>query len=394
VFAGTWVALHMGWVNSFLPALAHIYPSMVAVAGLILAWRFNRSRLVLAFVVLALADRALIYVASGPSVAKGMAPTVFNAVTVFLPLNLAILSLARERGLLTWRGICRLFMILAQPALVVLAVRYAPVDLAAYLGHTFVNLPALSVIPMSQPAILFFCMALLLSATSFLARRNAIESGFFWATMSSLCALILGKTWPLSTIYFTTAGLVLVVSVVESSFSMAFRDQLTGLPARRAFDEALLKLGNTYTVAMIDIDFFKKFNDKYGHDVGDQVLKMVGARLARVRGHGKTYRYGGEEFAVLFPGKQMDEAVPYLERLRKTIDETDFVVRRSGRKGKAQRAVSDGASRKRAPITVSIGVAQRDSSSLTPHHVILAADKALYKAKKAGRNQIKASGNR
>ena len=55
--------------------------------------------------------------------------------------------------------------------------------------------------------------------------------------------------------------------------------------------------------------FLEKFNDKYGHDVGDQVLKMVGAKLAKVNGHGKPFRYGGEEFAVLFPGKQMDEAL-------------------------------------------------------------------------------------
>lgn len=389
LFAGTWVTLHMGWVNRSLFTLAHVYPWVVVVAGSILAWRFNRSRLVLAFVVLALSDRALIGFAFGPSVAKGVATMIFNTVAILLPLNLAVLSWVKERGLLTWRGICRVVMILVQPAIVVLAIRYHPIDLARTLGHTFFNLPILSTIPICQPALLVFCIAFVLSAVSYVSRRSAIESGFFWATMSALFALIMGEGWPVSTIYLTTAGLILVVSVVESSFGMAFRDQLTGLPARRALDEALLKLGNTYTVAMVDIDFFKKFNDKYGHDVGDQVLKMVGAKLGKVNGHGKPFRYGGEEFAVLFPGKQMDEAMPYLERLRKAIDATDFVVRGFGRKGKSERTGADGKFRKKAPVTISIGVAHRNGSSVTPHHVIQAADQALYRAKKAGRNQIR-----
>jgi len=362
---------------------------VVAVAGILLGWRFSRSRLILAMVVLAFADRAFFHFVSGPSVSQKVGPIVFHAIAVLLPLNFAMLSVGKERGLLTWRGICRVCLILVQPLIVVLAVRYQSVDLVSYLGHAFFDLPILSAIPMSQTPLLVFCITFVVSAVSYFSRRSAIESGFFWATMSALFALVLGKTWPVSTIYFTTAGLILVISVVESSFSMAFRDQLTGLPARRALDEALLKLGSTYTVAMIDIDFFKKFNDKYGHDVGDQVLKMVGAKLAKVNGHGKPFRYGGEEFAVVFSGKQVDETVPYLERLRKAIEETDFVVRTSRRKGKSERAKSSWNSQKKAPVTISIGVAERDGRSETPSHVIQAADKALYQAKKAGRNRIK-----
>jgi diguanylate cyclase (GGDEF)-like protein len=207
--------------------------------------------------------------------------------------------------------------------------------------------------------------------------------------MSVFFVLMTDKSGPALTIYFTTSGLILAVSLVESSFSMAFRDQLTGLPARQALEESLLKLGNTYTVAMIDIDFFKKFNDTYGHDVGDQVLRMVGTKLAKVSGNGKPFRYGGEEFAVVFPGKQVDEALPYLERIRKTIDETDFVVRGLPRKGKSSRAKTPWKRRRTAPLTVSIGVAERNGQATTPHHVIQSADKALYRAKRAGRNQVK-----
>ena len=112
---------------------------------------------------------------------------------------------------------------------------------------------------------------------------------------------------------------------------MAYRDQLTGLSARRALNEALQRVGGQYTVAMVDIDHFKKFNDRYGHDIGDQVLRMVAAKLAEVGGGGRAFRYGGEEFTILFPGRAVDESLPYLERIRKAVEETRFTVRGPGR---------------------------------------------------------------
>jgi len=75
------------------------------------------------------------------------------------------------------------------------------------------------------------------------------------------------------------------------------------LPSRRALIERLPSLGRRYTVAMVDVDHFKNFNDTYGHDAGDQVLRMVASRLGEVSGGGTAFRYGGEEFTILFPGK-------------------------------------------------------------------------------------------
>src|SRR5439155_477780 len=81
-----------------------------------------------------------------------------------------------------------------------------------------------------------------------------------------------------------TGALILIVAVVEASYHMAYQDSLTGLPARRALNEALLRLGGHYTVAMLDVDHFKRINDHHGHDVGDQVLKMIAAKLAQLTG--------------------------------------------------------------------------------------------------------------
>jgi diguanylate cyclase (GGDEF)-like protein len=171
---------------------------------------------------------------------------------------------------------------------------------------------------------------------------------------------------------------------------MAFHDGLTGMPARRALNETLLKLRSQYTVAMSDIDFFKKFNDRYGHDVGDQVLRMVASKLAKVTGGGKAFRYGGEEFTIVFPGRSVDEALPHLERLREAVEATDFGIRGPNRpRKKPENPKKIKGSNKKASITISIGVAERNERYMNPQQVIEAADSALYRAKKAGRNRVK-----
>ena len=234
-----------------------------------------------------------------------------------------------------------------------------------------------------------FGLAFIVIVVRFIRNRSQIEVGFFWALTATLLAVIMHGEEHFSTIYFATAGLVLVISVIETSYSMAFRDELTGLPARRALNEDILKLGGTYTIAMLDIDFFKKFNDRYGHDVGDQVLRMVASRLAKVTGGGKPFRYGGEEFTVIFPGKMVDECIPHLERLRKAVEVSQFTLRSRKRpRRKPDKPGKAKVARKKVSVTISIGVAERNEKQTSPHQVTKAADKALYKAKKAGRNRV------
>jgi diguanylate cyclase (GGDEF)-like protein len=380
----------------------------VASAGILLGWRFNKGRIVLAILVLFLADRALVHLTISPSssildrvvntlmhlfkakrATMEVNPVIYNAVAFLLPLNLATLSLVKEQGLITMSGIRRFGLILLQISTVVVLYRNPQLAMNSYLKTAFIDSELLSQRALPQLALLSFGIAFLVSLFSFFQRRSTTESGFFWALVSSFTALTLGKTGSLSTIYFSTAGLVLIVAVIETSYGMAFCDELTGLPARRALNEKLHQLGNCYSVAMLDIDFFKKFNDSYGHDVGDQVLRMVATKLAEVNGGGKAFRYGGEEFAVIFPGKSVEEAIPYLEKLRRTIEGSAFTVRSKHRPySKPDNPTSDEGSRKKVMITVSIGVAGHTGSQISAEEVMKAADEALYRAKEAGRNRI------
>jgi len=391
LFLATWGLLRLELLNKTLLSLADVSLAVVSIVGILFGWRFNRTRLVFAVIVVTLADRALVYFVPAVTPSDQIGRTVLETTSVLLPLNLALLAMVKERGILTLRGIGRQLFIVFQPVAIYLICHYGRWDIASVFHVGFFHAPFLSKIPLSQPAAAAFGVAFFVSLIQVIRHRGPMESGFCWALVSVLFAFM-ESSRHISTFYFATAGLILVVSAIENSHGMAFRDELTGLPARRALEENLLKLGNTYTVAMIDIDYFKKFNDTYGHHVGDQVLRMVGARLAEVSGGGRPSRYGGEEFTVIFPGKEADESIPYLERLRKAIGESSFALRSRDRRRK-QAYGSEQRTRSKTndvSVTVSIGVADRNGRDMTPQQVVKAADQALYQAKKAGRNRIHA----
>ena len=191
---------------------------------------------------------------------------------------------------------------------------------------------------------------------------------------------------------YTAATLMILVGALETVHKRAYRDALTDLPGRRSFDDTLRHLGRRYAIAMLDVDHFKRFNDRYGHDAGDEVLKMIAARSTRIRG-GRCFRYGGEEFAVVFAGRRSTGAEVALEDFRRDLAQTPFVIRRRPRP--ATRSRRGRPSRRRKPstrphvkVTVSIGLARAAGRPGKAADVLKAADKALYKAKRGGRNRL------
>ena len=101
-------------------------------------------------------------------------------------------------------------------------------------------------------------------------------------------------------------ALILIVALLQESHQLAFRDALTGLPGRRALEERLRALGGHYAIAMVDVDHFKKFNDTHGHDIGDQVLKLVGGRLPQAATAASPTATAARSSAVLFPARRAD----------------------------------------------------------------------------------------
>src|SRR5262249_29738179 len=184
---------------------------------------------------------------------------------------------------------------------------------------------------LAQPAMACFLLAVATIAGLLVRRYNTVESGLLWALLASWIALGLGGSNSRAGVFFASAGGTLLVALLETSYKMAYHDELTQLPSRRALNEALMKLPVAYTVAMVDVDHFKKFNDAYGHAAGDQALRLVASRLVHIAGGGRAYRYGGEEFAVLFPSKS-EEVTVYLDRMRRVIEQSTFVVRGKDRR--------------------------------------------------------------
>jgi len=396
------ILLHTGLAR---PSAAFITFALYGalIAGLLIAWRFHSSRIFFSLLVLFLAERAISYFSSGHIASGGPGGTALAAVGILLPLNFVLMSLAQEKGFTVSN--------IASPALllfvesVVVAVLCRPDWLATNAGHASHH--SLPPQPLPFATLITFALAAVVLLIRFALFRKPTESGLLWAMAASFLALRFGGAGAIPSAYFATAAFVLAVSMVETSYLLTYHDELTTLPSRRAFHEALLRLQLPYSIAMVDIDHFKRCNDTYGHDTGDQVLCMVAGRLARVTGGGQAYRCGGEEFAIIFPGKTAEEILDHLEKLRSDIEASSFRLRGKDRRqesrghdrrnartrarsqtGHAIRQLSRPTSPTELSVTASIGVASYSQEYSSAEEVIQAADKALYRAKAAGRNRV------
>jgi diguanylate cyclase (GGDEF)-like protein len=393
---GLLLALSAALVNSSLlgrvaPSLGFYYFAVFA-AGLLLAWRFNSSRALFSLLVLLLAHRAVEFFSLGQT-RIGPGRTAVVLVALLIPLNYIALAFMRERGL-TVAGIApRLGMLFLQSVVVTLLCR--PENSRAVSAPSVGNaLPLWALIGLVAGAVVL--------VARFFQTRKPMETGFLWSLVAVFLWLDFSPVGKAADAYVATAGLILAASLIETSYLLAYHDELTGIRGRRAFNEALLSLNQQYAIAIVDIDHFKRFNDTYGHDTGDQVLRLVASRLAGVGGGGQAFRCGGEEFAILFRNTSAKDAFERLDALRQTIENSVFRFRGSERRTEAR----SGEAERRKPgrkkktiavlqrpsgdlsVTVSIGVAEPSTRYRQPEQVIHAADTALYRAKHNGRNRV------
>jgi len=411
---GLLLALAATLVNSSLfaqiaPSVAFYYVGVFA-AGLALAWRFNSSRVLFSLLVLLLAHRAVEFFSAG-QVHTGPGRMAVALAALLIPLNCIVFASMRERGLI-FAGIAPRFGLLLLES-VVFAVLCRPENSLADPHH-----PSSAAMPLW--ILLSFAAAIAVFVRRFFQTRKPIEPGFAWSVTAVFLWLQFAPIGKMSEAYVATAALILGASLIETSYVLAYHDELTGIRGRRAFNESLLSLDQQYAIAIVDIDHFKKFNDTYGHDVGDQVLCMVAKRLTQVGGDGQVFRCGGEEFSIVFRNTSAKDAFEHLDALRRVIEKSTFQVRGSDRRAEKRaeesaekKSESSGdrrmgagqsdrrksakkkiaaASPSQAPdplsVTVSIGVAEPSTRNRQPEQVIQSADQALYRAKNKGRNRV------
>ena len=378
---------HMAEVRQALPKIFIYLPFITFVATIALSLHFNLTRIVYILFAFAIA-----YAGYGNYLASdiGLRGEVIRlAIAAFMPLNLALFAFLKERGFLTLHGVIRIAFIAGQVGLTLWIIRAGRSDLyRTWMELSIIENPFIESIAFPQPLIILAVTAFLLVLLACYLYRSPVENAIAGAYLALIAALLSMGSENAFILFMSSAGIILLVGVIRNVHYMAYRDELTGLMGRRALNERLLMLGRRYTVAMLDVDHFKKFNDTYGHDAGDQVLKMVAAKLQKVGGGGKVYRYGGEEFTILFPGKSVEAAEPYLETLRARIADYSMGLRgkdRTDDKGKGRRGTKKGGNK--VSVKISIGVAERDGR-MAAGEVIKAADEALYRAKGQGRNRV------
>ena len=198
----------------------------------------------------------------------------------------------------------------------------------------------------------------------------------------------LDLTIPLS---FLSAQITLSAVMFRLYWQKIYLDELTGLANRRALNERLPKLESQYCIAMFDVDHFKAFNDNYGHEQGDQVLRLVSRVLENEFG-ADIYRYGGEEFCAVFEGIDVGKVALMVNTAREKLAAREFTIRASLESRKAtskkNRSEASYSVRPKTTVTVSAGIASASDSLRRPEDVLIAADAALYQAKQNGRNRV------
>jgi len=395
------ILAHTQWIALPGPSL-NFLSYCALLGGMLLAWRFHASRIFLALLIVYLSQLAIgrlaplhgrVWIASGVAL-----------LGVLIPLNFGFIGLMQERGFIVSSVAPALLFIFVQSVLV--AVLAGGAEPAARLRHA-----ATYVLP--NYVFVAFAIAGLLLLGRFLGSRKPADSALFWSLVACLLSLCFHPVMRVSAAYWLAALSILAISIVETSYLFAYHDELTGLPSRRTFNDALHGLEPPYSIAAVDIDHFKSFNDTYGHDVGDQVLRLVAGKLAGVAGGGHAYRCGGEEFTILFPGKLSADVTPHLEQLRLAIESAEFRMRGGERRrtprGRDRRSAGGRVRTRKADairqlarpvptehisVTVSIGVASCISAGGSTEEVLKAADKALYRAKANGRNCVEIAPSR
>ncbi|SMF14466.1 GGDEF domain-containing protein [Pseudobacteriovorax antillogorgiicola] len=380
------------------------YMSFILVAWLGL--KLNQTRILFTAILMFASYLTLQHIHSGELNLKDPEATMFiKAIALGLPISGFIAMVQRETRLKSWRTLGRALTILSPWVLMGLLLEYQPSWLSVLL-----TVPDLDIAWMKVPQLTFLTFMIFLSTPFFIKDKKIsfYVVGFSVSVFCSLLAFNAGLTTDNSgdklahtTLSFVMGAIVLLESMVRLNWQRVYLDELTGIPNRRALDEYLYTLEGEYSIAMMDIDRFKKFNDSYGHDEGDNALRLVAKTLER--SGARVYRYGGEEFCAVFEGVDCEDSFMFANKMRRLVEAQDFYLRSSvppvSRPIKWRRMVERKIKKEPGPelvtesrdpltITISIGLSSPTEESMSPFDVIKVSDGLLYEAKRRGRNCV------
>jgi diguanylate cyclase (GGDEF)-like protein len=370
-------------ISNIFPQAVYLMLALTAILVVLMRqwhWLFSLSLLGSHYLAL---QQALLQPLSHPDV---------MALSLFLPLLftgiMLLLQLQTKRQLFSLPGLFLLVLCLLAPVAMLwlpLAQWLVALQIPATLMHPVVSHLPLSWLQLWWMAVIASCW---LGLLNFYAAGSQRWGQFAAWLAIMLLYLLLHQAYMVHWLTLA-ASITLLLSLTRQMLQLAYIDELTQLPQRRALLSRLTRLGRRSAITMLDVDHFKKFNDTYGHDVGDQVLKLLGAVLGSERGL-TAYRYGGEEFTLVFSHNNLATLAAKLEQVRAKVADYPLNIRQQGRprdtkQGKHQRGSANAG--KTVHVTISLGCAIRKPGETT-EQLLKRADQALYKAKKAGRNQV------
>jgi diguanylate cyclase (GGDEF)-like protein len=356
----------------------------------LLAWRLNQNRLtVLAAIMVAAAQWTV-----GQSLA-GQSRAAAEGWLLAVPAGIGLSLLPKEGALVSERTFARLFLLFLPAGLAWAVASGGAAEARQLLDWRLAGAPGVGLSHLAHAGLLLLGLGLVLRwhpkvEAVLLAVLGVVLGQLLLAWCLDLAApepAVAARVWLASQML---AGGAFSGALFLLYWQRVYLDELTNIPNRRALDERMAHLQGAWALAMVDIDHFKKFNDSYGHDQGDDVLRLVGRHLADGTG-GKAFRYGGEEFCILAPGESSAALETLMDGVRDDLARRRFHIRLP--KGIRKKTGPEDRGSLAAPttqvqVTISVGVAKPDKKHAEGPQVLKLADQGLYQAKDRGRNNV------
>jgi len=242
---------------------------------------------------------------------------------------------------------------------------------------------------LTQAALITFAGAGVLLGIRFAMDLNPLDAGTLWALLSSFVAFHgLRYGWS-STNFLSSAGLIVFVTLVQASHQAAYRDALTGLKNKPAYDEAAARLGTHYVVAVVGLDQLKHYANQHGKRVGELILRRIAPTIHAAAGSAQVFRLGGDELTLLFSRRKTTDTLVTLEAIRKAVEQCRLELRGGEAVRESHSATRSRPNVEALTLTAGIGVAEAGDAHHSLELVTKAAYRALYEAKAEGGNIVK-----